>query len=123
MLLLAGTGRDATDWRADGVHQGRDARTLGQRGHGIRTAAAHDAREVRRAQQAGVDLVFLSPVFATRSHPDVRPLGALRFGLIARRTRVPVAALGGMTPARYRRLRALGAYGWAAIDGLTGAAG
>lgn len=123
VLLLAGTARDAAAWRADGVHLGRNARGLGQRGRGVRTAAAHDAGELRRAQRAGVDLVFLSPVFATRSHPDVRPLGAVRFGLIAGGAKSPVAALGGMTPARYRQLRALGASGWAAIDGLTRAAG
>jgi thiamine monophosphate synthase len=30
-----------------------------------------------------------------------------------------VVALGGMNPRRFRRLKALGAYGWAAIDALT----
>lgn len=118
VLLLAGTERAAAAWRADGVHLGGNARRAIRRGRGIRTAAVHDAGELRRAQQAGVDLVFLSPVFATRSHPHAPPLGAVRFALIARGARIPVAALGGMTPARYRRLRTLGASGWAAIDGL-----
>jgi hypothetical protein len=42
----------------------------------------------------------------------------MRFAALARLARCPVIALGGMNPARFRRLRPLGAYGWAAIDAL-----
>jgi thiamine-phosphate pyrophosphorylase len=91
---------------ADGVHN--------RRGPGLRTAAAHNLRELRRAERRGVDLVFLSPVYPTRSHPHARTLGRSRFAHLARRTRLPVIALGGMDAARFRSLR--GAYGWAGID-------
>jgi thiamine-phosphate pyrophosphorylase len=86
----------------------------GRRGRGLRTASAHNLRELRAAERAGADLVFLSPVFATRSHPGARPLGDRRFTLLAHQARVPVIALGGMNPERARRLG--GAYGWAGID-------
>jgi thiamine-phosphate pyrophosphorylase len=44
------------------------------------------------------------------------PLGLARFAWLARRTPLPVIALGGMNPLRGRRLASFGAYGWAAID-------
>jgi thiamine-phosphate pyrophosphorylase len=80
----------------------------------LRTAAAHNLREIRLAERRGADLLFLSPVFPTRSHPEAKTLGRLRFSLLARQTRVPSIALGGMNEKRARGLA--GAYGWAAID-------
>jgi thiamine-phosphate pyrophosphorylase len=94
---------------ADGVHN--------RRGTGLRTASAHNLREIRRAERRGVDLIFLSPVHPTRSHPGGKALGPRRFATLARRTRLPVIALGGMDATRFRALR--GAYGWAGIDALT----
>ncbi|HEY5712721.1 MAG TPA: thiamine phosphate synthase [Allosphingosinicella sp.] len=112
MLLLAGPAAVARAWGADGSH-GRG------RGPGLRSGPAHDQKEIRAAEKAGADLVFLSPVFATRSHPGARPLGRVQFGLLARATSLPVIALGGMDAARGESLRALGAYGWAGIDAWT----
>jgi thiamine-phosphate pyrophosphorylase len=115
VLVLAGSPRLAVAWRADGAH-GRSpwcrvGRPL------IRTAPAHRRRELAR----DVDLVFLSPVFATRSHPGTPVLNPVRFGLMAHATGTSVIALGGMNAHRARRLRALGADGYAAIDAWTGA--
>jgi thiamine-phosphate pyrophosphorylase len=91
---------------ADGTHN--------RRGAGIRTWSAHNLREIRAAERAGADLVFLSSVYATRSHPGGQPLGPRRFALLAHQARVPVIALGGMDAQRFRALA--GAYGWAGID-------
>lgn len=90
----------------DGAH--------GRRGAGLMSASAHNLRELREAERGGADLVFLSPVFATRSHPGEEPLGPRRFALLAHQARVPVIALGGMNAERFRSLG--GAYGWAGID-------
>ena len=86
----------------------------------VLSTSAHNLREVARANRMGVDLLFLSPVFPTRSHPGERSLRPVRFAALARHARMPVIALGGMTAARFRRMKPLGAYGWAAIDALTG---
>ena len=88
-----------------------------RRGSGLRTASAHNLAELRAAEREGAELVFLSPVFETRSHPGARALGPGRFSLIAHQARVPVIALGGMNAARARKLG--GAWGWAAIDAWT----
>jgi thiamine-phosphate pyrophosphorylase len=85
-----------------------------RRGAGLRTASAHNLRELRAAERSGAALVFLSAVYPTRSHSGVKALGPTRFALIAHQARVPVIALGGMDAARFRTLG--GAYGWAGID-------
>ena len=81
-----------------------------------RLATAHDLREIGRANRFGAEAVLLSPVFPTRSHPGRKPLGRHKFLLLARRARMPVIALGGMTARGFRGLRV---HGWAAIDGLS----
>ncbi|WP_240047529.1 thiamine phosphate synthase [Sphingomonas panacisoli] len=91
---------------ADGVHN--------RRGRGVRTASAHSLLEARAAVTRGADAVFVSPVFATRSHPGGRVLGVRGAERIARLVGVPVIALGGMDAERFWRLD--GFYGWAAID-------
>lgn len=95
--------------RGDGVH-GRDAR----RGRGLATRPVHHLHDRIAAERAGVDAVFVSPVFATRSHPGARVLGRIGLARLVRGSRVPAIALGGMTAARARGLP--GIAGWAAID-------
>lgn len=109
LLLLAGSSALARAWGADGSH-GRG------RGQGLRSAPVHDYVEMRAAERNGADLLFVSPVFATRSHPQAQPLGLARFAWLARRARLPVVALGGMNAERGRKLASFGAYGWAGID-------
>ena len=114
LLLLAGSADEARHWGADGSH-GRGA------GVGLRSAPVHDYQELRAAERAGADFVFVSPVYATRSHPKSTGMRLARFAWLARRTQLPVIALGGMNPARGRRLASFGAYGWGAIDAWAGA--
>ena len=109
MLLLAGPAALAEAWGADGSH-GRGP------GNGLRSAPAHSQPEIRAAERDGANLLFLSPVYPTASHPGAPTLGLARFAWLARRTELPVIALGGMNPARGRRLASFGAYGWAGID-------
>ena len=110
LVLLAGSPKLARSWGADGSH-GIHA---GPRG--LMSAPVHNLRELRSAECAGIDLLFVSPVFPTRSHPGGRTLGTLRFGQLIRHARKPVIALGGVTPRRAGALMRLGAYGWAGID-------
>ena len=107
LVLLAGTAEEAAEWGADGSH-GRGP------GTGLRTAPVHDLAELRAAEAAGAAAVFVSPVFATRSHPGAAVLGAEGFEALAAEAQVPAIALGGMNAERFALLK--GAYGWAAID-------
>lgn len=107
LLLLAGPHEEARAWGADGSH-GRGP------GAGLRTAPVHDLAELRAAEAAGAAAAFVSPVFATRSHPGAAALGVDGFAALASQAHVPAIALGGMDEERFRLLR--GAHGWAAID-------
>jgi thiamine-phosphate pyrophosphorylase len=83
------------------------------------TAPVHSVPERIAAERAGAQLLFVSPVFSTQSHPGARALGRVGFGRICRGARRPVIALGGMTRDRAKGLRQFGIYGWAAIDALS----
>lgn len=86
------------------------------RRHGELTTPVHSRREAIAAIRNGAKLLFVSPVHPTRSHPDARTLGSVRFGLLIRGLGAPVVALGGMNERRWRALRPLGVHGWAGID-------
>jgi len=105
VLVVAGT----STIRTDGVHGG--ART-----RGIRTWPAHCRGEALAGERAGADALFVSPVYATRSHERAVGLGPARAVRIARGLGTKVVALGGMDAARWRRIRRFGFHGWAAID-------
>jgi thiamine-phosphate pyrophosphorylase len=103
--------------RAGETRLGRDeAGVHGRRGAGLRTWPAHSRREAVAAIRGGADMVFVSPIFATRSHPGGRALGRVGLGLMISGLGVPVIALGGMDARRAAGLQQLGIYGWAAID-------
>ena len=80
-----------------------------------RLATAHDLREIGRANRMGASAIILSPLHPTATHPGASTLGPVKFLLLARRARVPVIALGGMS---VRRFCNLPVHGWAAIDAL-----
>ena len=77
---------------------------------------AHDRAEARAGRRAGAALLFVSPVFPTRSHAGAPALGPVVAARIGRGLGLPMIALGGMTERRWRRLRHLGFTGWAGID-------
>ena len=66
--------------------------------------------------RARADALFVSPVYATRSHEGASGLGPARAMRIARGLGAEVVALGGMDAAGWRRIRRFGFHGWAAID-------
>jgi len=113
VLVLADCPMRARLWHADGAYGQFTAKS---RSSFLRIAPVHDLREIRLAEKCGARLLMLSPLFPTRSHPDGRALGTVRFSAIARQTTLPVLALGGLKHCHQKFLRNIGAYGWAAID-------
>jgi thiamine-phosphate pyrophosphorylase len=103
-LVVAGDARLAAALGA-GVHL-RGGRWPGpvRLRRGPVTSSAHSLPELRRAARAGAALAFLSPAFATASHPGLVALGPSRWAALARRARLPVLALGGITGDSARRL-------------------
>lgn len=85
----------------------------------IRTVPVHGMAEARAARRAGADLVFLSPVHPTRSHPGAEVLSRLAVRRLAMASPAPVILLGGMTKRRARGYRWHMVHGWAAIDAFS----
>ena len=81
-----------------------------------RIVRVHNAREIRDARLGGADLLLLSSLYPTRSHPHWRPLSRMRAAALVRLAKVPVIALGGMNERRFRSVQELGFAGWAGID-------
>jgi thiamine-phosphate pyrophosphorylase len=79
-------------------------------------ARVHDLRELRRTLLSRVPLVLLSPLYATRSHPDWQPLPRMKAAALAQLARRRLVALGGMNERRFAQVRALGFQAWAGIS-------
>jgi len=109
MLAVAGDVALARRIGATMVHN-----PAGQADGLIVSRSVHDLGEADAARLA--DLVFVSPIFATESHPHAKPLGLEHALDLARRAGVPAIALGGMNRERGAAAMAAGFYGWAGID-------
>ena len=126
ILHVAGDWRLASQVGASGVHV-QDKTVRHQllapmqlwRLQGKRmTVSAHGSKGLAQARSLRADAALLSPVYVTLSHPNKRPLGAMRFSALARLARLPVFALGGVKLSEKKRLDALGASGIAGIGFL-----
>ena len=92
-----------------------DARMLLPRGWIGRSV--HSVVEARAAVDEGADFLVVGSIYRTPSHAD-RPAAGPDLVRETASLGRPVIAIGGITPERARELRALGAYGVAAITGL-----
>jgi thiamine-phosphate pyrophosphorylase len=119
ILLIAG---DAMLARAtDGMHlpetrAAEAARWRARYPSILITASAHSLSALMRARHA--DAIFLSPIFATASHPNAKPLTTIRARMIAAHARVPVYALGGIDARNAQRLTGSPFAGIAAVGAL-----
>uniref|UniRef100_UPI00197E9146 thiamine phosphate synthase n=1 Tax=Burkholderia sp. Ac-20379 TaxID=2703900 RepID=UPI00197E9146 len=88
------------------------------------SAACHDRASLLHAQRIGADLVTLSPVKPTLTHPGAPAMGWAQFAdcvaALPRDRAMAVYALGGMTRADLPQARAHGAHGVAGIRGIGG---
>ncbi|MDH3590847.1 MAG: thiamine phosphate synthase [Planctomycetota bacterium] len=125
MLLVSDRADVAVATDADGVHLGYRSLPLAAARRAIKPAmkiggSAHNLDEVGQLEREGADYLFLSPVFATSSHPDAEPLGLEHYREAVLRASVPVIALGGVTSENVRLVAQAGGHGAAAIDGFYG---
>jgi thiamine-phosphate pyrophosphorylase len=82
--------------------------------------SAHSRAGALTACRAGASLIFLSPIYETRSHPGRAAMARQLAAQIVAGCAVPVIALGGMNRARIAELEDVGFYGWAGIDAWLG---
>lgn len=78
---------------------------------------ALDAAQKREAE--GADFVTYSPIYPTASKPGYGPaVGVGGLAEVAKTVKIPVFALGGITPARVAECLAAGAFGVAVMSGI-----
>lgn len=78
--------------------------------------SCHSLEEARAAETDGADYIFFGPVFATPSKLAYGPpQGINRLATVCRTLRIPVIAIGGITPENASECIVAGAQGLAAI--------
>jgi len=123
LLLNAAPGL-AEDMDADGVHltsqclANLSERPLGR--NRLVGVSCHNSHDLQKASELELDFAVLSPVLATKSHPDALPLGWEQFSELIEAARLPVYALGGMQQNMISKAQSHGAQGIAGISGLWG---
>ena len=111
---------------ADGVHlaaaklAGCQSRPLAE--SSLVCASCHDAADLERAGDLGLDFVILSPVLAPRAQPQEDGLGWAEFERLCAASPLPVLALGGVGPEDLARARECGAFGVAGTFSSAGTA-
>jgi len=93
----------------------RDLKKALQTFQGVLSASCHNEQEIGQAVEWGAQMATLSPVQASPTHPDARPLGWDRFQALVEGTPLVFYALGGVTPQDLDTALHHGAFGLAGI--------
>ncbi len=80
--------------------------------------SVHSVQAALQAEREGADYVQVGAVYATSSHPGQAPAGNELVRAVAEAVRVPVVAVGGITPARVAEAIDAGADGIAVIRAI-----
>jgi len=80
-------------------------------------ASCHDAAEIARSGELGLDYALLGPLLPTPSHPDAPGLGWAAFSRLTAAAPLPVFALGGMRREMLAEAQQAGAHGVALLRG------
>ena len=121
-VMVNGPVAVAAQARADGVHLTAERLMAATRRPDCEWcgASCHDAAELERARELGLDLVALGTIKATPSHPGATPLGWQQFARLIGDYPLPVYALGGMRAADLEQAWSCGAHGVAMVRGAWG---
>lgn len=58
--------------------------------------SCHSQKLIKKAEKYGCDLIFYSPIFATQTHPQQKPVGIFELRKLISKTSIPIYALGGI---------------------------
>jgi thiamine-phosphate pyrophosphorylase len=82
-------------------------------------ASVHSLEDALAAEAEGADWIVFGPVYDTASKRRYGPpQGLTKLEAVTRAVRIPVVAIGGITPERVGEVRAAGAHGVAAISAI-----
>ncbi len=81
--------------------------------------SVHSLNAAEKRETEGADFVTYSPIYPTASKPGYGPaVGIEGLAKVVENVRLPVFALGGVTPARVTECLAAGAFGVAVMSGV-----
>ena len=116
--------RVATNVGAAGVHLPANAESVSsvkaqRNGNFSVGCSVHSLAEAEKREAEGADFLTYSPIYPTTSKPGYGPaVGVESLAEVVRRVKLPVFALGGITPARVAECLAAGAFGVAVMSGI-----
>lgn len=84
----------------------------------VLSASCHTLNDIEKAKTIKADIILVSPVKETKSHPGVAGIGWELFSELISNNDIPVYALGGMRPDDLEEAKVAGAQGIAAISSL-----
>ncbi|MCW8933350.1 MAG: Nudix family hydrolase [Gammaproteobacteria bacterium] len=123
-ILLNTTDKLYSSFDADGLHlTSQMLNSIQQRpisGNLLLSVSCHTLDEIKKAKQLNADIILLSPVKETTSHPGVQGIGWEKFKHLSKDIEYPVYALGGMSANDMADAKNNGAQGIAAITGFWG---
>ena len=81
--------------------------------------SVHCLNEAKKREAEGADFLTYSPIYLTASKPGYGPaVGVENLAKVAAGVKLPLFALGGITPARVTECLAAGAFGVAVMSGV-----
>ena len=117
--------RIASDVGAAGVHLPANVESVGsvketEIGDNFYIGCSvHSVDAAKKREAEGADFLTYSPIYPTASKPGYGPaVGAVSLAKVAEAVKLPVFALGGITPARVPECLTAGAFGVAVMSGV-----
>ncbi len=115
-LLFLGTSADVfAQTTADGLHLNSQVLYEYDKRPVLDTqllsVSCHNLDEMQQAEKLGADILLLSPVKATKSHPELSAIGWAQFEQMTAQLKCPVYALGGMQASDLDDAKQAGAQG------------
>ncbi|MGY6278143.1 Nudix family hydrolase [Methylomonas sp. MgM2] len=121
--LLINSDLPLFDVKADGIHLSSRALMISGRRpakHDWVGASCHNLKELRHAENIGVDFAVLAPILSTPTHPNIQPLGWEAMASLVEQTNLPVFGLGGLKLDDIGRVVNAGGQGIAGISAFLG---
>ncbi len=81
--------------------------------------SCHSLQSVQKAQNSGADVIFLSPIFATKSHANAKTLDLENLAEACKSSTKPIFALGGISEKNLASIAKCGARGFGGIEIFT----
>ena len=119
MTLLINSDLPLFDAEADGIHLSSRALMIATErptDYEWIAASCHNLRELKHAEDIGVDFVVLAPILPTPTHPNTVPLGWEAMAELMENVNLPVFALGGLKIQDIDRVVYAGGQGIAGIS-------